>query len=57
MLISFIFSYLENFFGVFYLSFHFILAQAASARDISYPPWLPLLAWFSLCYSRFRCVA
>ena len=33
MLISFIFSYFENFFVVFYLSFYFVLAQAASARE------------------------
>ena len=33
MLISFIFSYLENCFVEFYLWFDFILAQAASARD------------------------
>ena len=33
MLISFFFSYLETFFVVFYLSFYFVLAQDASARD------------------------
>ena len=32
MLISFIFSYLESFFVVLYVSFYFILAQGASAR-------------------------
>ena len=34
MLISFIFSYSENFFVVFYLSFYFVLGQGPSARDI-----------------------
>ena len=33
MLFSFIFSYLENFFVVFYLCFYFILSSGASARD------------------------
>jgi hypothetical protein len=33
MLISFIFSYLESFFVMFYLSFYFVLAQDGSARD------------------------
>ena len=33
MLITFNFSYLENFFVVFYLSFNFILAPGASAPD------------------------
>ena len=33
MLISFIFSYSENFFVVFYLSFYFVLGQDPSARD------------------------
>ena len=35
MLISFIFSYSENFFVVFYLSFYSVLGQGPSARDIS----------------------
>ena len=34
MLISFNFSYLENFFVVFYLSFNFFLAPRASAHDL-----------------------
>ena len=33
MLITFNFSYLENFFVVFYLSFNFFLAPGASAHD------------------------
>ena len=33
MLISFIFSYSETFFVLFYLSFYFVLAQSISARD------------------------
>ena len=33
MLISFIFSYSENFFLVFYSSFFFVLGQDPSARD------------------------
>ena len=38
MLISFTFSYLENFFVVVYLSFSFVLAQDASARDTRTQP-------------------
>ena len=34
MLISFIFSYSETFFVVFYLSFYFVLGQGPSARDL-----------------------
>ena len=34
MLVSFIFSYLESFCVVFYLSFSFNLAQDATARDM-----------------------
>ena len=37
IIIGFIFSYLENFFVVIYLSFSFILAQDASARDKGTP--------------------
>ena len=33
MLISFIFSYSENYFVVLYLSFYFVLGQDPSARD------------------------
>ena len=33
MLISFIFSYLESFFAVFYLSFYFLLATGRSACE------------------------
>ena len=33
MLISFIFSYSEKFFVVFYSSFYFVLGQGPSARD------------------------
>ena len=38
MLISFIFSYSENFFVVFYPSFYFVLGQDSSARDPSIIP-------------------
>ena len=40
LLIGFIFSYLEIFLVVFYLSFNFILAQDASARNLGQFPWL-----------------
>ena len=41
MVISFIFSYLENFFVLFYLCFYFILAPDGSARDPD-PGWVIL---------------
>ena len=41
MLISFIFSYSETFFVVFYSSFYFVLGQGPSARasGLKYPLW------------------
>ena len=55
MLISFVFSYSENFFIVFYLSFYFVLGQDPSARDQSMEvPAAPNQSWNTYDVAGYR---